>query len=139
MFTSQVLVLGALVIEMVLLFVLLLPLPARMSGFTTRVLKSLHPYIILAFSLFVLYLFVESSINLYGYQHRVEPGDDHMAKMEYLLVKFRVERNFYMNLFAFILLLLLFRIRQVVSSLSKTKIELENAKRPLVVDDKKNN
>jgi len=61
---------------------------------------------------------------MYDYENRADP-EEHMAKQQHLLTKFRAERNFYMNLFAFILMIVIFRVRQMVSTNAKLKLEIQ--------------
>jgi len=122
--TSAIIVFGVIFLELFVLGVLLLPLPAFILGPATQILKKMmHHYILWFYILVVIFLFFDSVVHMYNYENREEP-EEHMAKQQHLLSKFRAERNFYMNLFAFILMILIIRVRQMVSTLTKQETEL---------------
>lgn len=54
---------------------------------------------------------------------------EHLARQDFLLKKFRAERDFYMDLIAFIFLLLIFRVRQLVSTIARLKLANELVKK----------
>jgi hypothetical protein len=56
----------------------------------------------------------------YGLEIKEEPTD-HFNKQQHLLLRFRAQRNFYLNLFAFVLIITIFRVRQMVSAVAKLK------------------
>eukprot|EP01123_Difflugia_compressa_P010352 TRINITY_DN3776_c0_g1_i1.p1 TRINITY_DN3776_c0_g1~~TRINITY_DN3776_c0_g1_i1.p1 ORF type:complete len:135 (+),score=3.36 TRINITY_DN3776_c0_g1_i1:42-446(+) len=105
-------------IECLVLGFLLLPLPNFIRYPATQALKSLHPYILYTWSGFVVILFFQSYYDMERRETEEYPTD-HMSKQQHLLTKFRSERNFYMNLFTLVILIVIWRVRQIVSLISK--------------------
>eukprot|EP01130_Rhizamoeba_saxonica_P004211 TRINITY_DN1727_c0_g1_i2.p1 TRINITY_DN1727_c0_g1~~TRINITY_DN1727_c0_g1_i2.p1 ORF type:complete len:107 (-),score=2.74 TRINITY_DN1727_c0_g1_i2:47-367(-) len=97
---SQYLVLFALIFEMVLLVILMVPLPKSVGAFFASKMKSVNLYFIVTYFILILWLFVNSGIAAYSFQgdvpSAVRDRNDFMRK------KFRSERNFYMNCFTFL-------------------------------------
>eukprot|EP01129_Flabellula_baltica_P013839 TRINITY_DN650_c0_g1_i1.p1 TRINITY_DN650_c0_g1~~TRINITY_DN650_c0_g1_i1.p1 ORF type:complete len:141 (-),score=21.87 TRINITY_DN650_c0_g1_i1:40-441(-) len=109
--------------ELVLLTILLLPLPAFISRFTTRLLKGINVYFLGFFALIVCYLFFDSYQSYNKYQEREMP-EELLGRTELLKKRFRTEAQFYLNCFSFVSMIIIFRVRQVVSKLARLEEEI---------------
>jgi len=126
MWTAATVVIGALGLELVLLLTILLPLPGFIAKPFTGLLKRFfHTYVFGSWVGLVLFLVIDSSLALYGYQTKLPPTDN-FALVQFNLMKFRAQSDFYLTGSTFVLLLIILRCRQIISGFSKTKEELDN-------------
>jgi len=139
MFTPAYLIVVILGAELAILGVLLLPLPSFLAKPATTLLKRTNRYFLWTFISIIVVLLVESAFQTYGLEIKEEPKD-HFTKQQHLLLRFRAQRNFYLNLFAFVLIITIFRVRQMVSAVAKLKedvVLLEKSEQQQVTETKK--
>jgi len=114
------------------------------AAWGTALLKRVNRYVLFTFLALVSLLFlgalfspsvvdcvitplcIEAWFSMVYYDRQeVPPGPGHEL---HLINRFRSQRNFYINLFALLLFVIIFRVRQLVSSLARVKIELDASK-----------
>jgi len=123
-------VLGALLFELVILVVLLLPLPTFLTKFVSGLLqKVFSSFSFGTWVVIVTFLLIDSSYNLYAYESRTAPVE-HLAHLQFNAMRFRAQRNFYLTLFTFVVMLVIFRVRAIIAEFTKAKESLVTSPRP---------
>jgi len=114
----------ALTTETVLLLVLLLPLPPVLALPLSQLLKQLfRQQGVITWAVIITLMAAESSYRMYWYSSRECPAD-YEARLSFTIASSRAQKNFYLNMFTFALMLIIFRCRQMVSNIAKLKEEL---------------
>eukprot|EP01128_Nolandella_sp_AFSM9_P007153 TRINITY_DN3838_c0_g1_i1.p1 TRINITY_DN3838_c0_g1~~TRINITY_DN3838_c0_g1_i1.p1 ORF type:complete len:139 (-),score=40.25 TRINITY_DN3838_c0_g1_i1:46-441(-) len=127
----QTLILISLVVEGVVLSLLMLPLPASVAGPVSQVMKKLNIYALGFFCLVIAAGTIGAYFRMSEIDSRPVPTD-HLSRQAHMVQRFRSQRDFYMDLIAFAFLILIFRARQLVSTIAKLKTrisELESTKK----------
>jgi hypothetical protein len=109
-----------LVVELGILAILLLPLPGVVLRPATKLLASLNSYVLYTWILLVVLFLIGCSFAVYSYENREIPTE-FFANQQHKLARFRAERNWYITLMSFILLIVIYRVRQLVSLRQKLR------------------
>jgi len=124
-FLAEYLVLLILIVEGVILAALLLPLPAFVARPLSQIIKRINVYILVVVFALVFFLLLDSWWSTRYYTTELEENrhEKHEKQSRELLMHYyRAQRNFYLNAFAFALMVIIFRVRQLVAQLSLLKL-----------------